>query len=156
MADGVPTIRTFQVFPDLPAELEPLLELARNLWWVWNPDAVELFRRLDRKLWEDVYHNPVKMLGSIAQSKLAAWNVRASAAGRDCSVLLIDTSVVMEESMVEALHYGGGDYSIVDDAGAERFCRQRAFRGVAYRDATGRIWAYDLSADEARTLKRCD
>ncbi|HEX5243801.1 MAG TPA: alpha-glucan family phosphorylase, partial [Tepidisphaeraceae bacterium] len=71
MADGVlPTIRTFQVFPDLPSELEPLLDLARNLWWVWNPDAVELFRRLDRKLWEDVYHNPVKMLGSIAQSKL--------------------------------------------------------------------------------------
>ena len=71
MADGVlPTIRTFQVFPDLPGELEPLLDLARNLWWVWNPDAVELFRRLDRKLWEDVYHNPVKMLGSIAQSKL--------------------------------------------------------------------------------------
>lgn len=71
MADGVlPTIRTFQVFPDLPPELEPLLDLARNLWWVWNPDAVELFRRLDRKLWEDVYHNPVKMLGSIAQAKL--------------------------------------------------------------------------------------
>ena len=70
MAD-VPTIRTFQVFPDLPASLEPLLELARNLWWVWNPDAVELFRRLDRKLWEDVYHNPVKMLGTIAQAKLA-------------------------------------------------------------------------------------
>jgi starch phosphorylase len=71
MAD-VPTIRTFQVFPDLPASLEPLLEIARNLWWVWNPDAVELFRRLDRKLWEDVYHNPVKMLGTIAQAKLAA------------------------------------------------------------------------------------
>src|SRR3984957_9871609 len=72
MADVVPTIRTFQVFPDLPRELEPLLELARNLWWVWNPDAVELFRRLDRKLWEDVYHNPVKLLGTIAQTKLAA------------------------------------------------------------------------------------
>ncbi|HZL37492.1 MAG TPA: alpha-glucan family phosphorylase [Tepidisphaeraceae bacterium] len=72
MADGVPTIRAFQVFPDLPAELEPLLKLARNLWWVWNPDAVELFRRLDRKLWEDVYHNPVKMLGTIAQAKLSA------------------------------------------------------------------------------------
>jgi len=37
--------------------------------WVWHPDAVELFRRLDRKLWEDVYHNPVKLLGVIAQSK---------------------------------------------------------------------------------------
>src|SRR5579884_813868 len=73
MADSsAPTIRTFQVFPDLPTPLEPLLELARNLWWVWNPDAVELFRRLDRKLWDDVYHNPVKMLGSISQAKLAA------------------------------------------------------------------------------------
>ena len=37
-----------------------------------NPEAVDLFRRLDRKLWEDVYHNPVKLLGSVAQAKLAA------------------------------------------------------------------------------------
>src|SRR5438034_7599685 len=66
-----PTIRTFQVFPDVPPALEPLLEVAHNLWWVWNPDAMELFRRLDRDLWEAVYHNPVKMLGSISQQKLA-------------------------------------------------------------------------------------
>src|SRR5690242_1737853 len=74
MADAAvaPTIRTFQVFPDVPAPLAPLLELAHNFWWVWNPDAVELFRRLDRKLWEDVYHNPVKLLGVIPQEKLAA------------------------------------------------------------------------------------
>jgi len=68
----VPSIRTFQVFPDLPQELQPLMELAGNFWWVWHPDAVELFRRLDRKLWDDVYHNPVKLLGQIAQPKLAA------------------------------------------------------------------------------------
>src|SRR5215212_1593964 len=67
-----PTIRTFQVFPDVPDPLQPLLEMANNLWWVWQPDAVELFRRLDRKLWEEVYHNPVKMLGVIDQGKLAA------------------------------------------------------------------------------------
>src|SRR5438270_5513169 len=73
MADPAgPTIRTFQVFPDVPPALGPLLEMAHNLWWVWNPDAVELFRRLDRKLWEDVYHNPVKLLGVIQQEKLAA------------------------------------------------------------------------------------
>src|ERR1041385_656421 len=73
MADGVaPTIRTFQVFPDLPASLAPLLEMANNLWWVWNHDAVELFRRLDRKLWDDTRHNPVKLLGIIEQSRLAA------------------------------------------------------------------------------------
>jgi starch phosphorylase len=73
MPEGVvPNVRTFQVFPDVPAPLQPLLELAHNLWWVWQPDAVELFRRLDRKLWDDVYHNPVKMLGAIAQEKLVA------------------------------------------------------------------------------------
>ena len=66
-----PNIRTFQVFPDVPEALQPLLELAHNLWWVWNHDAVELFRRLDRDLWNAVYHNPVKLLGSISQAKLA-------------------------------------------------------------------------------------
>ena len=72
MADAsLPTIRMFQVSPDVPPALEPLMELARNLWWVWHPDAVELFRRLDRKLWEDVYHNPVKMLGLISQDRLS-------------------------------------------------------------------------------------
>src|SRR6188474_1853065 len=72
MADATsPTIRTFQVFPDIPTELAPLLELAHNLWWVWHPDAVELFRRLDRDLWETVYHNPVKLLGTISQNVLA-------------------------------------------------------------------------------------
>jgi starch phosphorylase len=73
MADFLtPSIRTFQVFPDVPAALQPLLELANNLWWVWHPDAVELFRRLDRQLWDDVYHNPVKLLGVIDQTKLSA------------------------------------------------------------------------------------
>src|SRR3954468_13013227 len=71
MAQGR-TIRTFQVFPDVPPVLGPLLELAHNFWWVWHADAVELFRRLDRKLWEDVYHNPVKLLGMIPQPALAA------------------------------------------------------------------------------------
>src|SRR5438045_5907123 len=74
MADSAvaPNIRTFQVFPDVPDPLEPLLELARNLWWAWNPDAIDLFRRLDRQLWDEVYHNPLKMLGIIEQGNLVA------------------------------------------------------------------------------------
>ena len=67
---AVPSVRTFQVYPDVPAELQPLMELARNFWWVWQPEAVELFRRLDRRLWEDVGHNPVKLLGRVAQGRL--------------------------------------------------------------------------------------
>jgi starch phosphorylase len=68
---AVPSVRTFQVFPDLPPALQPLLEMAKNFWWVWQPDAVEMFKRLDRQLWEDVYHNPIKLLGQIPQARLA-------------------------------------------------------------------------------------
>src|SRR4051794_19060385 len=67
-----PTIKTFLVYPDVPPPLQPLMEMAHNFWWVWNADAVEMFKRLDRKLWEDIYHNPVKLLGTISQEKLAA------------------------------------------------------------------------------------
>lgn len=61
---------TFRVIPSLPAKLERLLELAHNLWWAWNHEAIELFRRLDRDLWEATGHNPVLMLGTIRQERL--------------------------------------------------------------------------------------
>ena len=66
-----PTVRTFQVHPDVPAELAPLSALARDFWWVWQPEAAELFRRLDRRLWEAVGHNPVALLNRVAQPRLA-------------------------------------------------------------------------------------
>ncbi|MBV8099452.1 MAG: DUF3417 domain-containing protein, partial [Verrucomicrobia bacterium] len=37
-------IKSFNVSPRLPAALEPLDEIARNLWWTWEPDARKLFR----------------------------------------------------------------------------------------------------------------
>ncbi len=62
--------RTYTVVPALPPRLAPLHELAYNLWWTWNLDAVDLFRRLDRDLWEESGHNPVLMLGLIKQDRL--------------------------------------------------------------------------------------
>ncbi|MBN1402463.1 MAG: alpha-glucan family phosphorylase [Anaerolineae bacterium] len=62
--------RTFTVTPSLPPQLRPLRDLAYNLWWTWNLDAVDLFRRLDRDLWEEADHNPVLMLGKVAQARL--------------------------------------------------------------------------------------
>lgn len=63
-------IQSFRVVPSLPEPLRPLLEIAHNLWWVWNHDAITLFSKLDRDLWEATDHNPVKMLGMINQDRL--------------------------------------------------------------------------------------
>ena len=43
----------------LPTPLAPLADLARNLRWAWNHDAIDLFQRLDPDLWERTNHNPI-------------------------------------------------------------------------------------------------
>ena len=63
-------IRPFEVVPSLPRELYPLLRIAQNLWWSWHPEAVELFTRIDRGLWRETRHNPVKFLGVCPQERL--------------------------------------------------------------------------------------
>ncbi|MBD1814029.1 alpha-glucan family phosphorylase, partial [Microcoleus sp. FACHB-DQ6] len=63
-------IRTFNVSPSLPTILEPLRKLAYNLHWDWNVDTKDLFRRLDRDLWDSSNQNPVLMLGTISQERL--------------------------------------------------------------------------------------
>ncbi|MBP7746693.1 MAG: alpha-glucan family phosphorylase [Phycisphaerae bacterium] len=63
-------IRTFVIVPSLPELLEPLRQLAYNLWWTWNPTATDLFRRLDVDLWRRVGHNPVALLWQVSQARL--------------------------------------------------------------------------------------
>ncbi|MEO1237557.1 MAG: alpha-glucan family phosphorylase, partial [Planctomycetota bacterium] len=63
-------IRSFDVVPALPEALTPLTEIAQNLWWSWQPHAIELFTRLDRDAWERTHHNPVKLLGVVDQDAL--------------------------------------------------------------------------------------
>ena len=63
-------IRTFSVVPSLPKSIEGLRKVALNLRWAWSHESVELFRRLDRELWETTGHNPVLLLGTIEQAKL--------------------------------------------------------------------------------------
>lgn len=62
---------TFNVIPQLPVSLEPLRELAYNMWWSWEPTARRLFRELDVELWERSNHNPVRMLQSCHQARLS-------------------------------------------------------------------------------------
>ncbi len=57
-------------FTPVPNRISRLVEIAYNLWWTWHPEAQELFRRIDARLWEDVYHNPVLFLREVRQSAL--------------------------------------------------------------------------------------
>ncbi len=66
----IKTHETLRIRPKLPEELSALEELAFNLHWTWHHETIELFRRLDRDLWDATGHNPVRMLGSIPQDRL--------------------------------------------------------------------------------------
>lgn len=63
-------LRTYTVVPALPERLTRLRDLVYNLWWSWNADAIELFRRLEPDLWNEVAHNPVRFLAHLPQRRL--------------------------------------------------------------------------------------
>lgn len=68
--DFTKMLHKFTVVPCLTEELAALQRLAYNLWWCWEPDAINLFRRLDPDLWKATRHNPVEVLGTIQQATL--------------------------------------------------------------------------------------
>ena len=55
---------------DLPKRIARLGELAFNLWWTWQPEAVRVFGRLDYDLWERLGHNPIRLLREIGRARL--------------------------------------------------------------------------------------
>ena len=65
-------IQKYTVVPRVPPRLKPLLTIARNLWWIWNRDALALFRRIDIDAWESSRHNPVQLIGTLPPEKLMA------------------------------------------------------------------------------------
>src|SRR4051812_6938529 len=54
----------------IPERIGRLSELTNDLWWTWNPQAREVFRRLDYPLWRQTAHNPVLMLRGVSQEML--------------------------------------------------------------------------------------
>ncbi|MCF6148657.1 MAG: glycosyltransferase family 1 protein [Candidatus Kuenenia sp.] len=47
-----------------------LRDIARNLWWTWQPDVISIFRDIDPVLWRQVNHNPVAFLSEISPETL--------------------------------------------------------------------------------------
>lgn len=64
--------KTMELFvqPIIPQRIIRLKEIAYNLWFSWNPDALMLFSSIDLTLWKKTGHNPVKFLKEVSQHKL--------------------------------------------------------------------------------------
>ncbi|MBP9502141.1 MAG: alpha-glucan family phosphorylase [Candidatus Promineofilum sp.] len=56
----------------MPSKLQRLPELAYNVWWSWNAEARDIFRRLDYPLWRRTQHNPVRVLRLVSEQTLLA------------------------------------------------------------------------------------
>ncbi|HBO45443.1 MAG TPA: alpha-glucan phosphorylase [Planctomycetaceae bacterium] len=62
--------------PPAPTGLSPeaLFEkcnaLARNLWWSWQPEVINLFRDLDPIRWRQLDHNPIALLAEFTPERL--------------------------------------------------------------------------------------
>ena len=56
----------------LPTELKCLDELAHNMWWAWNYEARDMWKSLDKDLYEEVGHNPVMLLDRLSYERKEA------------------------------------------------------------------------------------
>ncbi len=65
-----PAWKRIVVESDLPEGLNPLKVLSKNLWWVWNNDAREIFEYIDPEIWEECEHNPVTLLEEVSYKRL--------------------------------------------------------------------------------------
>ena len=54
----------------LPEQLQPLYEMATNLWWVWNHEGAKLFGKIDSELWASTEGNPVLLLQSLSYERI--------------------------------------------------------------------------------------
>jgi starch phosphorylase len=105
-------------FRPLPDRVTRLVELAYDLWWSWNYQAREVFRRLDYPLWRQTAHNPVLMLRQIAPELIEQ-------AARDEAFLALYDSAVRALDAARAAH---------DTWWQQRF-QDRPARPIAYFSA---------------------
>ena len=67
---NTPNWRDITVKSQVTTDLKCLEILAKNLWWSWNNEAINLFKSIDKDLWKSVHENPVLFLQRIGYEKL--------------------------------------------------------------------------------------
>lgn len=75
---NTPVWREISVKSNIPASLQPLDEIAHNLWWSWNHEVAQLFQDMDADLWKKVEQNPVLFLQRMNYEKLEELSQDAS------------------------------------------------------------------------------
>ena len=68
--EGKMNNKNILVYPKYPRNLHRLYQLAHNLWCTWNYDAINLFYRIDSRLFKEVNHNPVKLLHNLPRERV--------------------------------------------------------------------------------------
>ncbi|MCI6160916.1 MAG: alpha-glucan family phosphorylase [Prevotellaceae bacterium] len=66
---NAPQWKEWAVRSRLPEELKCLDELAHNMWWAWNYEARQMWKSLDKDLYEEVSHNPVLLLERLSYER---------------------------------------------------------------------------------------
>jgi len=64
-----PNWKKLFVESNIPEKLAPLKEISRNLWWVWNTEARDLFEYIDADIWEKSEHNPILTLEEVSYQR---------------------------------------------------------------------------------------
>ena len=67
-----PNWRPVTVKFQVPEEFAKLQELSKNLWWVWNYEATDLFEEMNPELWIKVGGNPVLLLQKLKTDEYTA------------------------------------------------------------------------------------
>ena len=67
---NAPVWRDIIVKSELPSQLKPLEELAKNLWWVWNSEAKAIFRDIAPDTWRNTGENPVMVLQQMSFERI--------------------------------------------------------------------------------------
>lgn len=70
---GMKTIKfaqSYEIVADMPPHLQSLMRLATNFRWCWHPETQNLFHDVDPGMWEEVEHNPVKLIRALSPERI--------------------------------------------------------------------------------------
>jgi starch phosphorylase len=62
--------KELNVQSNLPESVSKLSEIAHNIWWVWDSEAKNMFRKLDPAAWIEAHSNPVQLLNILTHEQL--------------------------------------------------------------------------------------